>query len=184
MIILSPMMGPHARCPHNSATVQSLLLPGDLCMMPLQVWVLWVPTTEVKDTVGYTDHKVDVETGLQASKPTARQAQEMKEQVTQVWDNEDSLFATSMLGFATRPPAPSTSASSGATGAMNKFSEVQVGNRKSKNRGSGSGRGGKCGITLAREAAAPSPSSNGMAVEAQRFRKNTIKACGQRAASR
>jgi hypothetical protein len=136
----------------------------------------------VKDSIGYTDHKVDMETSLQASKPTARQTQELKEQITQVWDNEDSLFATSMLGFATAP-ASSTSASSGAAGNISKLPEVNVGNRKAKNRGGG--RGGKGGGTAAaREVAAPSSSGNGMAVEAQRFRKNTIKACGQRAASR
>lgn len=136
----------------------------------------------MKDSIGYTDHKVDMETSLQASKPTARQTQELKEQITQVWDNEDSLFATSMLGFATAP-ASSTSASSGAAGNISKLPEVNVGNRKAKNRGGG--RGGKGGGTAAaREVAAPSSSGNGMAVEAQRFRKNTIKACGQRAASR
>jgi hypothetical protein len=124
-----------------------------------------------------------METSLQASKPTARQTQELKEQITQVWDNEDSLFATSMLGFATAP-ASSTSASSGAAaGNISKLPEVNVGNRKAKNRGGG--RGGKGGGTAAaREVAAPSSSGNGMAVEAQRFRKNTNKACGQRAASR
>ena len=155
---------------------------GECTPEPLQVWVLWVPTSEVKDTIGYTDHKVDMETSLQAPKPTARQTQELKEQITQVWDNEDSLFATSMLGFATAP-ASSTSASSGAAaGNISKLPEVNVGNRKAKNRGGG--RGGKGGGTAAAREVAAHSSGNGMAVEAQRFRKNTIKACGQRAASR
>ena len=138
----------------------------------------------MKDTIGYTDHKVDMETSLQAPKPTARQTQELKEQITQVWDNEDSRFATSMLGFSTAP-ASSTSASSGAAaGNISKLPEVNVGNRKAKNRGGGrGGKGGGTGTAAAREVAAPSSSGNGMAVEAQRFRKNTIKACGQWAVS-
>ena len=70
-----------------------------------KVWVLWVPVSEQRDDVGYTDKAVELEARTDRKTPTSRNIQELKEQMVFTEDDINLLDAT---GIEVPGPVPAS----------------------------------------------------------------------------
>ena len=60
-----------------------------------QVWIMWVETSEVKESVGYVDSQVSLDSMVEQKAPTQRQVQELREKMDSMWgEDEISIVAT------------------------------------------------------------------------------------------
>ena len=117
------------------------------------MWILWVPVTETKEEIGYADQQSSLMAQIEQKVPTEKQMQQLKEKMGTWGEDDDNLF--------TRPspsdPHPRLQPQQPAVG---------ISNRK--------GRGSSATAAAQRPLPETMPTTS-MAIEAAKFKKNTVK---------
>lgn len=126
--------------------------------------MLWVPVSDKKVDVDYSDRKVSHEVTLEAACPTSKKIQEQKElAASMVWEDDDTFFP--VLG------GHGGGSKSGSAGAGQTHAPTAVpggGNSKGRKRSNGSASGGGGG-------GSGSNARFSVAVEAAKFKASTVK---------
>lgn len=128
--------------------------------------MLYVPVSDKKVDVDYSDRKVSHEVTLEAACPTSKKIQEQKElAASMVWEDDDAFFPVHG-GHG----GGSKSGSVGATGHTHAPTTVPGGNSKGRKRSNGSASGGGGG-----GGGSGSNARFTVAVEAAKFKASTVK---------
>ena len=130
------------------------------------MWVLWVPVSEQRDDVGYTDKAVELEARTDRKTPTSRNIQELKEQMV---FTEDDINLFDASGIEVPGPVavrPLLGTPAGPTPS----------NQKGRRRA-----GNSRGVSEVPAEGVRGPAESGQAnivVEAAKHKKNTVKEPG------
>ena len=150
-----------------------------LCQTELnsaEIWILWVPVTEQKDSIGYSDNSSSLSAQIEKKAPTSKQLQALKETMNSAdWDESDDnlLFNLSSVSRSSGAMLDSMlgNATDGGDRAVLQQPQVQQGNRKGRR---GAGGGGGTGVAAAKAAPTGHTGPN-LALEAAKFKKNSVK---------
>ena len=135
------------------------------------MWVLWVPVSEQRDDVGYTDKAVELEARTDKKTPTSRNIQELKEQMVFTEDDINLFDATGIEVPGPVPARPVLAASTAST------TSKRRGNTRRGNARSGSEVPAGTGTAEAVRGTGESGHAN-IVVEAAKHKKNTVKEPG------
>ncbi|CAL1162838.1 unnamed protein product [Cladocopium goreaui] len=122
-----------------------------------QVWILWVPVTETKEEIGYADQQSSLMAQIEQKVPTEKQMQQLKEKMGTWGEDDDNLFTR---------PSPSDPHPRLQPQLQPQQPAVGISNRK--------GRGSSATAAAQRPLPETMPTTS-MAIEAAKFKKNTVK---------
>ena len=135
-----------------------------------------MPVTEQKDSIGYSDNSSSLSAQIEKKAPTSKQLQALKETMNSAdWDESDDnlLFNLSSVSRSSGAMLDSMlgNATDGGDRAVLQQPQVQQGNRKGRR---GAGGGGGTGVAAAKAAPTGHTGPN-LALEAAKFKKNSVK---------
>ena len=135
-----------------------------------------MPVTEQKDSIGYSDNSSSLSAQIEKKAPTSKQLQALKETMNSAdWDESDDnlLFNLSSVSRSSGAMLDSMlgNATDGGDRAVLQQPQVQQGNRKGRR---GAGGGGGAGAAAAKAAPTGHTRPN-LALEAAKFKKNSVK---------
>lgn len=137
-------------------------------------------TSEEKNQLGYTDHGVGQECTTEESKmPSAKQLQQQRDKMKQIWDNEDSITDTCGASMSSATASSMLAFLTSDTGNQGSAGGQPAGNRGLPGSGLGNRKARGCKAKAAPGSGAADsdhqlPSVN-MALEAAKYKKNTVK---------
>ena len=121
------------------------------------MWILWVPVTETKEEIGYADQQSSLMAQIEQKVPTEKQMQQLKEKMGTWGEDDDNLFTR---------PSPSDPHPRLQPQLQPQQPAVGISNRK--------GRGSSATAAAQRPLPETMPTTS-MAIEAAKFKKNTVK---------
>lgn len=134
-----------------------------------------MPVTEQKDSIGYSDNSSSLSAQIEKKAPTSKQLQALKETMNSAdWDESDDNLLFNLSSVSRSSGAMLDSMLGNATDsdrAVPHQPQVQQGNRKGRR---GAGGGGGAGVAAAKAAPTGHTGPN-LALEAAKFKKNSVK---------
>ena len=135
-----------------------------------KIWILWVPVSEQRDEIGYSDKGVELQARQEKKAPTSRVIQELKEQMV---FTEDDVNLFDVSGVQVPSLTSSLSQPSGQLG--------NTGTGKRQTRRNGNSRGVIDLDPAPEQGKGPSQGAGrtpNIAIEAAKHKRNTVKELG------